>query len=104
MPLGTEVGLGPGDTVLDGDPATPPPKGNSSYPNLWPMPVVTKLATATTSSFHHATLCYRGMACVCHRTLRLLVSLSQVGVCSIKTAKRGITKKTARGRLRTVVF
>jgi len=25
MPLGTEVGLGPGDIVLDGDP--PPPKG-----------------------------------------------------------------------------
>jgi len=23
MPLGTEVGLGPGDTVLDGDPAAP---------------------------------------------------------------------------------
>jgi len=29
MPLGTEVGLGPGHTVLDGDPATPPPKGRS---------------------------------------------------------------------------
>jgi len=26
MPLGMEVGLGPGDSVLDGDPA-PPPKG-----------------------------------------------------------------------------
>ena len=24
MPLGREVGLGPGDIVLDGDPATPP--------------------------------------------------------------------------------
>jgi len=24
MPLGTEVGLGPGDIVLDGDPAPPP--------------------------------------------------------------------------------
>jgi len=23
MPLGKEVGLGPGDTVLDGDPASP---------------------------------------------------------------------------------
>jgi len=31
-PLGTEVGLGPGDIVLDGDPAPPPParKGASS--------------------------------------------------------------------------
>ena len=30
MPLGTEVGLGPGDIVLDGDPASPPRKGHSS--------------------------------------------------------------------------
>ena len=29
MPLGKEVGLDPGHTVLDGDPA-PPPKGHSS--------------------------------------------------------------------------
>jgi len=28
MPLGVEVGLGPGDIVLDGDPALPPPKEN----------------------------------------------------------------------------
>ena len=27
--LGTEVGLGPGDIVLDGNPAPPPPKGHS---------------------------------------------------------------------------
>ena len=27
MPLGTEVGLGPGDFVLDGDSAPPPEKG-----------------------------------------------------------------------------
>jgi len=27
MPLGTEVSLGPGDIVLDGDPAPPPIKG-----------------------------------------------------------------------------
>ena len=29
MPLGTEVGLGPGDIVLGGDPAPPPKKGHS---------------------------------------------------------------------------
>jgi len=29
MPLGTEVGLGPGDIVLDGDPAPPPLKVHS---------------------------------------------------------------------------
>ena len=27
MPLGTKAGLGPGDFVLDGDPAPPPQKG-----------------------------------------------------------------------------
>jgi len=29
MKLGTQVRLGPGHIVLDGDPATPPPKGHS---------------------------------------------------------------------------
>jgi len=29
MPLGTEVGLSPGDFVLDGDPAPTPSKGHS---------------------------------------------------------------------------
>jgi len=29
MPLGMEVGLSPGDFVLDGDPASPPLKGHS---------------------------------------------------------------------------
>jgi len=34
MPLGMEAGLGPGDTVLDGDPA--PRKGHSNVTNwLW---------------------------------------------------------------------
>jgi len=27
MPLGAEINLGPGDFVLDGDPAPPPKKG-----------------------------------------------------------------------------
>jgi len=39
MALGMEVGLGPGDIVLDGDPA-PPKKGTA--PNVWPMSVVAK--------------------------------------------------------------
>ena len=30
MPLGTEVGLGPGDILLDGDPAAPPPRNGHS--------------------------------------------------------------------------
>jgi len=29
MPLGMEIGLGPGHIVLDGDTALPPPKGHS---------------------------------------------------------------------------
>jgi len=35
MPLGTEVGLGPGDIVLDGDPAAHPRKGAHSSPSLF---------------------------------------------------------------------
>ena len=31
MPLGMELGLSPGDFVLDGDPAPPPQKKNSAH-------------------------------------------------------------------------
>jgi len=31
MPLGTELGLSPGDIVLDGDPALPDGKEHSSF-------------------------------------------------------------------------
>jgi len=35
MPLGMELGLGPGDFVLDGDPAAlPPPKGAERRPQF----------------------------------------------------------------------
>jgi len=34
MPLGMEVGLGPGDFVLDGDPAPLPKKGGSAPPQF----------------------------------------------------------------------
>ena len=37
--LRTEVGLGPGDIVLDGDPA---PLKRGTAPNFWPMSVVAK--------------------------------------------------------------
>ena len=36
MPLGMEVGLGPGDFVFDGDPATPR-KRHTHSPNFWPV-------------------------------------------------------------------
>jgi len=39
MPLGREVGLGPDDIMLDGDPA-PTKKGTA--PSLWPVSVVAK--------------------------------------------------------------
>jgi len=41
MPLGTEVGLSPGDIVLDGDPA-PPWKGAQQSPTFQPMSTVAK--------------------------------------------------------------
>jgi len=42
MPLGMEVGLGPGDFVFDGDPATPRKKGHT-HPIFGPwMSVVAK--------------------------------------------------------------
>jgi len=34
MPLATEVGLGPGDIVLDGDSAVPQGKGHSILPRF----------------------------------------------------------------------
>jgi len=40
VPLGVEVGLGPGDFVFDGDPATP--KRHTHPPNFWPMSIVAK--------------------------------------------------------------
>jgi len=36
IPLGTEVDLGPGDIVLDGDPA-PPQKKGAHHPQFWPI-------------------------------------------------------------------
>jgi len=41
MPLGMEVGLGPGDFVLDGDP-TPQKGGGAHLPNFRPISIVAK--------------------------------------------------------------
>ena len=44
IPLRMEVDLGPGDFVLDGDPACPAQKGDGALlPNFWPMSIVAKL-------------------------------------------------------------
>jgi len=40
MPIGTEVGLGPGDIVLDGDP--PSPERCTTAPTFLPMSIVAK--------------------------------------------------------------
>jgi len=43
MPLGTDVGLSPGDFVLDGDPLRLPKKGRGApLPNFRPMFIVAK--------------------------------------------------------------
>ena len=47
--LGTEVGLCPGHTVLDGDPALP--KGAQS-PNFWPMSIVAKRSPISATAEH----------------------------------------------------
>jgi len=46
MPLGTEVGLGPGDIVLDRNPAPPLQKG-ALPTQFWPMPVSDETACLT---------------------------------------------------------
>jgi len=44
-PLGTEVDLGPGHTVLDGDPAPPPPAKEAQQPSSFrPMSIVATVA------------------------------------------------------------
>jgi len=50
MKLGVQVGLGPDDFVLDGDPASPPQKGwvRSSFPNFRPMSIVAKRLDGST--------------------------------------------------------
>jgi len=43
MPPGREIGLSPGDIVLDGDPARPPPTGGRA-PNFRPMSIMASTA------------------------------------------------------------
>ena len=42
MSLGMELGLDPGDFVVDGDPVAASPKGGTDPPNFRPMFIVTK--------------------------------------------------------------
>jgi len=56
MPLGsTEVGLGPGRIVLNGDPIAPPPPKNGGaqpLPNFWPMSIVAKRSPISATAEH----------------------------------------------------
>jgi len=47
MPLGTEVGLGPGGIVLDEDPAPPRKGAQQPPPTFWPTALVRSPISAT---------------------------------------------------------
>jgi len=47
MPLGTMIGLSPGDSVLDGDPSPSPQRGGALSPNFRPISVVAKRLDAS---------------------------------------------------------
>jgi len=47
MPLGTKVGLNPGDSVLDGDPVPLLIKGVEPLPNFRPTSIVAKWLDAS---------------------------------------------------------
>jgi len=49
MPLGTEVGLGPGNIVLDGDPALPTERSTTA-PTFWPLSVVAKWSSISATT------------------------------------------------------
>ena len=49
MPLDMEVGLGPGDFVLDVDPAPLPKRG--LFRNFWPISIVAKWLDASRCQF-----------------------------------------------------
>ena len=49
MPLATEVGLSPGDTVLDGDPAPPTDRGTAAPPPLFGPLAVARSPTSATA-------------------------------------------------------
>jgi len=61
MPLGMEVGLGPGDFVLDGDPTPLPKMGRSPpLPNFRPMSIVAKRLDGSRWHLVQDALCQMG--------------------------------------------
>ena len=51
MPLGMEVGLGPGNIVLHGDPV-PPSQKRGTAPNFRPMSIVAKRSPISATAEH----------------------------------------------------
>jgi len=91
MPLGTEVGLGPGDIVLDEDPA--PLKRDTAPPTFRPMSIVAKrsLISATAELLYHV--------------LWPRVSPSQAGVrCCRLNDEHVVTASTPNDSLDTLVL
>jgi len=96
MPLGTEIGLGPGDIVLDGDPA-PPQKGAQQPPPIfWPMPiscpsVATKqLPISATAELSFCLLCVVVILCSC-----CMFAVLVLGLVSSVLAKRMARKNVS---------
>jgi len=54
MSLGTEVGLGPGDIVLDGDPASPSERGTAA-PTFGPSIVFKRSSISATAELVNST-------------------------------------------------
>jgi len=52
MPLGTDVGLGPVQIVLDGDPVPTSPPKRDTAPNCRPMSIVTKRSPISATAEH----------------------------------------------------
>jgi len=52
MPLGVEMGLGPGHIMLDGDTAPLPKKGGVPLPNFRPISIVAKRLDASSATWY----------------------------------------------------
>ena len=64
MPLGMDVGLSPGDFMLDGDPVFPPQqRGWSPTPNFRPISIVPKRLEASRCKRPLHIVRYRDMKC-----------------------------------------
>ena len=103
MPLGTEIGLGPGHIMLDGDPAPLPPrrdgKGHSS-PSLfgpcllWPNVGVSRLWLATTA--HDLRAHYELWRCFEHVFQRSLPYVSSF-ICNAAARQQATSRVECRG-------